>query len=65
MEKFLSDKIEGKLRAIGRSSPSVNTIRSECNGAIKVATTRSGKSVVEAPQTRAGFRKEFSIKNET
>lgn len=65
MEKFLSDKIEGKLRAIGRSSPSVNTICSECNGAIKVATTRSGKSVVEAPQTKAGFRKEFSIKNET
>ena len=52
---FTSDKFEGKLRAIGRSSPSVNAARSECDGAIKIATKASGVPLVEAPQTRTMF----------
>ena len=64
MEKFLSDKIEGRLRAIGRSSPTVNAARSESNGALKLAKRRSGRPIVEAALTRLSFNQEQSIKND-
>jgi len=64
MEKFLSDKIEGRLRAIGRSSPTVNAARSECIGALKLATARGGKPKVQGAPARLSFHREQSIKND-
>ena len=60
--EFTSDKFEGKLRIVGRSSPNVNAAKSECDGAIRIATKPSGAPKVTAPQIRTTFDSEESIK---
>lgn len=59
MADFLSDKIQGKLRSIGRSSATVNAMRSAGNGALKVA--ESSEKPLEAQLQ--SFDPEESIKH--
>lgn len=62
MAKFTSDKIEGRLRAIGRGSLSVNAARAEFSGGVRVASEtiiRREKLV----RRRDNFDASLSIKN--
>lgn len=62
---FASDKFEGKLRVIGRSSAGGNAVRSECDGAVRLATKAIGKPLYVAPQSRTTFDADESIKQQS
>ena len=63
MKLFQSDKIKGKLRAIGRSSPNVNAARAEFDGSLALAEVR-GRPKVSPPLRRVTFDADESIKSE-
>lgn len=61
MPLFESDKFKGRLRAIGRCSPSVNAARAEFDGSLKLAERR-GVPKFKAPVQRTDFSQQNSVK---
>ncbi|MEO9875135.1 MAG: S8 family serine peptidase [Anderseniella sp.] len=63
MPLFESDKFRGRLRAIGRCSPEVNSARAEFDGSLRLSE-KHGVPKFKAPVQRTDFSQQDSIKTD-
>lgn len=63
MPLFQSDKFKGRLRAVGRCSPSVNSARAEFDGSLKL-TEKRGVPKFKTPIQRSNFSQQTSVKSD-